>query len=458
MYFLGRPVALFSGMDLVTRVNNMEFTMTGAGTTEYDVGTNNNNNNNNKTKETTKRPKGPKVFGSNNLMFEKNKARHLFLRQLIGSAMTPKALVDALPTIQQTAKDVIEQQVLKPMMAQSAATIKMEDVCVDYTMDIVRNQLLGLQLAKEEANDFREKLKDWMKGLFSIAAILRIPFLVTRSKPYKAKVFIESKLEEKIDSLLRDGPDSSTLSNMVFAIDDDKQQLSREDVVQNALLLVSAGAETSAGTLTLAMLLLGVHPDKFRKLVQEQQVVVENHGTQLTPSILDKECPYLDAVVKETLRIGPITGGFPRRVKDTFVIDGVQIPKDWSVFTSYRLTHQLDPVTALPNDAHMDVYQGFQPDRWIDPATTPSDFVPFGAGPRFCLGYHLSMMEMKVFLAIFARSVTSFHLQNYSAETKRPIKWNPSTIIPRPTDGVELHSIVEMAAESSTTCRPTTAS
>lgn len=78
-------------------------------------------------------------------------------------------------------------------------------------------------------------------------------------------MYIEAKLEEKIDSLHKHGPDSSTLSEMVFAVEEDgnERKLTTEQVIENALVLVSTGTETSASILTLAMLLLGLHSDAF---------------------------------------------------------------------------------------------------------------------------------------------------------------------------------------------------
>ena len=139
--------------------------------------------------------------------------------------------------------------------------------------------------------------------------------------------------------------------------------------------------------------------------------------------------------------ITAITGGFPRIAKESLVVDGVQIPKGWPIFTTIRLTHQLDPVTRRRNDAHMDVYDGFWPERWLQPETTPSDYMPFGAGPRYCIGYHLAMAEMKIFLSLLARRIPAFELQNFSSGMKKPVLWNPGTIIPRPLDGVPIQSI-----------------
>ena len=422
---MGRPVAIFSGANLVQRVNNMEF---------GDV-VDSRSDRARKRLEKGKKEK-PKIFGSNNLMFERNKDQHSFLRRLVGAAMTPTALKGALPTIQGTATDIIEREIL-----QSSNPVKMEDVCVDYTMDIVQNQLLGLRLPKAEVAVFRTKLKVWLKAMYSLLGVLNVPWLVKRSPSYRAKQYIVEKLEEKIDRLLQEDADTSTLSNMLFATDEENgsTKLTREQVIENAQLLVIAGSETSAGTLTLAMLLLGLHPEKYEELVREQENVVAKHGPELTQAILDKELPYLDAVIKEILRMGPVTAGFPRSAKETMIVDGVQIPKNWAIVTTYRLTHQLDPVTRLPNDAHMDPRTGFDPERWFQPETTPSDWVPFGAGPRFCLGYHLAMVEMKVFLAVLARRVTSFGLVHH--EKQKPVQWNPGTMIPRPLDGVMVNGI-----------------
>jgi cytochrome P450 len=429
-YFMGSPVAAISGKELVQKFNALEYMDTEAlgATYEYqgDVDAEDK-----KEKEQNK----PKIFGSNNVMFERNKKRHEFLRKLVGSAMTPQAITAAVSTMQETARATIESEIL-----QKSEAVKMENVCVDYTMDITQNQILGLSLPHDEVLVFREKLKVWLKAMYQLIGTIRIPWIVKRSAAYKARLHIESKINDKIDSLIKGGPDSSTISNLLFAVDENNKKLSREDVVENALLLVIAGSETSAGTLTLANLLLGLHPDKYQKIVEEQEAIVKKNGVELTLQILDNEMPYLDAVLKETLRMGAVTGGFPRRAKSTIAVDGVQIPKGWGVFTTYRLTHQLDPITRLPNDEHMDPRKGFVPERWFQAETTPSDYVPFGSGPRYCLGANLAMAEMKIFLSMMARLVPKLQLVN-KEKYQDHVEWHPSTMIPRPNDGLLIQAI-----------------
>ena len=79
----------------------------------------------------------------------------------------------------------------------------------------------------------------------------------------------------------------------------------------------------------------------------------------------------------------------------------------------------------------MDVVKGFKPERWLNPSTRPSEFMPFGYGSRYCLGSNLAIAEMKVFLALLARRV-DFDLVNMS---KDHVTWKKMSIIPKPEDG-----------------------
>ena len=101
---------------------------------------------------------------------------------------------------------------------------------------------------------------------------------------------------------------------MVFNTDDEegnsqKRHLTREQVIDNTGLLIIAGTETSSNTLTNAMQILGMHPDAWHKIAEEQRQLVSCHGKALTKEQIDKECPYLEAVIKEVMRLIPISAG-----------------------------------------------------------------------------------------------------------------------------------------------------
>jgi cytochrome P450 len=352
-YFFGNPCVAVSGTRLVSLLQNLEFSKLEAGGSG-------------------------ELFGSNNLMFEKDKKKHSFLRKLVGSAMTPAALQKSVPVLEEIANKCIDQVLLQA----KAGPVKMSSICTDYTMEIVQTQILGFGLDTRDA-EFQQNLETWLGGMYSFR--INTGIFAKQTSCYKAREYLTLKIGAQVDAMIAsgDGPSTSTLSKMIYAVDEDgKGKLTREQVIENVLLLVAAGTETSSSVLTILMLLLGLHPDVTKKLAQEQEEWRSRAGDAMTYEELN-DLPYLNAVVKEALRLGAVTGGFPRKAIETLVVDGYQIPKGWLVFGNYRLSHYLDPITRKKDGSHMDVHKGFLPERWLSPETTPSEFLAFGSGPRY---------------------------------------------------------------------------
>lgn len=367
------------------------------------------------------------------MLYENDANKHGRLRKLAGEAMTPVAVAAALPSFQELANQQIDR-VLKE------GTIQMEEVCNDFTLDVAWKQILGLDLKEEDVPKFRRMVKTWTNCIMDPTLLVpfRIPGLLTLTKTGRARTYIVSKIDEKLDALERDGPDSSTLSKLFFAKDDEGNKLTREEVIHNAMLLIFAGSETSSSTLTCASLLLGLHPNVFRKVKAEQEKIVAEVGEDFTRESLEMSI-YLDSVIKETLRIKPIEFGETRMVISTVVVDGKQLPKNWLAMFNIKQTHWNDPTTFMEDGSHMDVRKGFQPERWLDDSTKPSEWLPFGEGRRRCLGERLGMAEMKVFLGMMARKVDRYKLVNVNGDDN--IVWKTNTVMARPKDGTEIRAV-----------------
>ena len=437
-YFFGGPVASVSGKALVSEVTSMEFDQLEALSATYNDGAT-------PTDVESGAEVPPTVFGNDNAMFERDREKHAFLRRIMKAGMTASTIQEAFPIVHAIAQQRIEQILSTDITYRNGGVVHMETICTEYSLDVTQKQVLGLELPPDEVSRFRESMTTWLSALYSPLANLNMPWLVPHLPEFKAKKNIEEKIEQKIDALLEAGtPDASVLSKMLFAVDAEtnNQKLTRSQVVENALMLMIAGSETTSGSLTLMMLMLGLHPHVLHRLQEEQDSIVREFGPNLQLSLLDEHhAPYLNAVMKETLRMGPLTGGFPKRTTETIVVDGYQIPKGWSVFSNIRLTHQLDPSTKLDNDAHMSVHTGFHPERWLSPDTVPQEYIPFGTGPRHCIGAPLAVMQIQLFLATLARRVYSFDLMEDYTDQK-PVVWNPSTMVPRPKDGVNVQNCV----------------
>ena len=356
------------------------------------------------------------MTGANSLRYANERKQHSFLRNLVGAGMSAANVASMIPALQQASESVLDGQETKQW--------KMHEICMDFTLEVATKQIIGLQVSNEEKSVLRQALADWLGLIFD----------VNNDKALKAQEYILGKIEDRIKQL--EGPDGSALAAMVFEKDEESggNRLTRQQIIDNTQLLIFAGSETSAGTLTLCFLLLGLNPSKYAKLVEEQKHVVNEHGTALSRDVLDKAMPYTDAVVKEALRIRPIVGGAMRGTAETIVVDGKQIPAGWSVTYDRHLTHLLDPVTYKEDESHMDVRKGFQPERWLDAATKPSEFIPFGYGPRYCLGAGLAMTEMKVFLSVVVRRLSSIEM--VEPNPTEPILWKERCIVPVPRDGV----------------------
>ena len=371
------------------------------------------------------------VFGEESLLYEGDKAKHARLRRLAGMAMSPSAIRAAVPTIQDAAERKMDA------VLSSTGTVRMEDVANEFTLDIAHSQILGLDLKDEDVPEFRRKTKQWLDGFTN--PLYLIPFRVpgiSWTKSGRSRKYLESKVEEKLAYLDEHGPDSSTLSKLYFAKDEEGSSLTRSELMDNALILILAGSETSSSTLTTASLLLGLHPDVFARMKSEQEELIAKHGPNLTKEQIDEECPYLDAVIRETMRIKPLDGQEFRKTKETLVIDGVQIPKNYIVYSNIRQTHTDDPKTYKEDGSHMDVKEGFNPDRWLDESTKPSVWMPFGEGGRRCLGERLAMTEMKIFLATMARRLERFDLVGPTDH----IYWQKDSLMMRPIDGTEIRA------------------
>lgn len=380
-----------------------------------------------------------KLFGGVSLLFETDKSRHQFLRRLVGQSLTPEKVALATPALVQSATEQIDTLTLE-------RPVEMEQVLTGFTLDVAWRQILGLDLKDDEIETFFNAVNDWIGGILNPLVGLLPGKRFTKAG--KAYAYLVSKIEQKLDELEKNGPDGSTLSGMYFAKDeeDPTKSLNRDEIISNSLLLILAGSETAASTLTVAMLALGLHKDVLKKLKDEQLAMLSKHGgKELTRDMLEKDCPYLDAVIKETMRIKPLaTTGAMRIAQSTFVVDGKQIPKGYGVAFNAALTHSLDPTLAEEDGSHMDIVKGFKPERWLDDKTKPADWMAFGVGPRYCLGANLALAEMKVFLALFAQRV-DFNLTNTTADN---VEWKKLSIIPKPKDGA-LISVTDLNDPSS---------
>ncbi|CAD5111583.1 DgyrCDS885 [Dimorphilus gyrociliatus] len=200
--------------------------------------------------------------------------------------------------------------------------------------------------------------------------------------------------------------------------------LSSMEVVNQLVLFLLAGYETSSTTMAYAFYLLALNPKVQAKLQEEVDKLDEEEANFDTV----QEIQYLDWVIKETLRLYPIASMVTaRRAMKDVEINNVKIPEGTSVLANVWSIHY-NPDIWGPTDP-----KEFYPNRFNGKELHPMAWLPFGAGPRICIGMKFAMMEMKFLLFQFFRAYTISTTEN----TENPLTLSDGATT-TPTNGVHL--------------------
>ncbi|XP_054713938.1 cytochrome P450 3A2-like [Uloborus diversus] len=174
-----------------------------------------------------------------------------------------------------------------------------------------------------------------------------------------------------------------------------KKSLSYDELIANCVVFFLAGYDTTASTLSFASYLLAINPDAQERLIAEIDEVLKASNGEITyESIQEMKC--LDNVISETLRLYSPAVRLERIAEQDYVLGdtGITIPKDMIVTIPISAMH-MDP-EFFPNP------EKFDPDRFSAEERAKRDqytYMPFGSGPRNCIGMRFALMEIKVCLA-----------------------------------------------------------
>ncbi len=180
--------------------------------------------------------------------------------------------------------------------------------------------------------------------------------------------------------------------------DEPDANIARARMRDELVTLLFAGHETTASTLSWAIYLADQHPDVWERLHAEA-VEAFSSGEPITYQDLYK-FKYTNMVVEEVMRLYPPVWILPRISQGEDEIGGWYVPAGANVLVCPYLLHR--------HPAFWDEPTRFNPDRF-DPEKSGGRnryaYIPFGAGPRFCVGNNLGMMEATIVLATIARDL-----------------------------------------------------
>ena len=205
-------------------------------------------------------------------------------------------------------------------------------------------------------------------------------------------------------------------SHLVFAADDDGG-MSEKQLRDEVMTLIFAGHETTAHALTWAWYLLATHPDKADELFCELDGTLQGRQIEVDdlPSL-----PYLEMVVKETMRLIPSVWSYAREPQRDIQIGDYVFPKGSPLFVS--------PFVLGRDARYYDRPEEYRPERWtreFERSLPRGAYVPFAGGPRVCLGKQFAMMEMRMVLGTLIQRIKPRLQPGFEPELVHELSLNP---------------------------------
>ncbi|KFQ53624.1 Cytochrome P450 3A13, partial [Nestor notabilis] len=198
------------------------------------------------------------------------------------------------------------------------------------------------------------------------------------------------------------------------------------EILSQAFIFLFAGYEPTSNTLCYLAYELATHPDVQQKLLDEIDTVLPNKAPLTYEAIMQLE--HLDMALSETLRLFPIGGRLERTCKKDVEINGVTIPKGTIVM--------IPPYTLHRNPEYWPNPEEFRPERFTKENKEGIDqytYLPFGAGPRNCIGMRFALLMMKTAITILLQHFTF----QTCKETEIPLKMSSQGLL-RPKNPIIL--------------------
>jgi len=231
---------------------------------------------------------------------------------------------------------------------------------------------------------------------------------------------VESIIGFMVEQHRKTGPADDLLGMLLAARDEHDRPMTDRQLRDEVMTLFMAGHETTANLLSWTFYALSQNPDVECKLHEELDRVL---GSRL-PTLEDvPNLRYTALVVKEGLRLYPPAWAVGRQAKEAFEVGGYSFPKNTYVLICQWIMHRDSRFFAEPHR--------FLPDRWTDDFSPGFAYLPFGAGPRVCIGAAFANMEAALLLAAIAGR---YRLALEPDQTVAPI----ASVTLRPRGGIRM--------------------
>ncbi|KAL3064349.1 hypothetical protein OYC64_000600 [Pagothenia borchgrevinki] len=342
------------------------------------------------------------------------------IRSVLSPSFTSGRLKEMYPIMLQHSGNLI-QSLHKKVEAEEVLDVK--DVFGPYSMDVVTTTAFSVDIdsINNPSDPFVANIKRMVKFNFLnplLVLIVLFPFLGGIFEKMDVTFFpaeVTGFFYNFLASIISDRNNKEHKNRVDFMqlmVDSQSSKnkddassnkgLTDHEILSQAMIFIFAGYETSSSTLGFVAYTLATHPEIQKILQEEIDETLPEKDRPTYEAAMQME--YLDMVINEAMRLYPIATRLERMAKSSVEINGVTIPKGTVIMVPIYTLHRDPDLWSEP--------EAFKPERFskenkanIDPYA----FLPFGAGPRNCIGMRFALLMMKLALVEI--------LQNFSFVT-----------------------------------------
>lgn len=348
-------------------------------------------------------------------------------RRMISPAFSQKAIASFFDTICALGKRWLASA------ATGAREIDVTEEMLRLTLDVILQTVFGgaVEIDREQmARGAEEYLYQFFLDNSSWRRLLP-RFIVTpgRKRRIRAMQELEAVVYRSIEQRRRMPAGDDLLWFLLQARDEEGRPLTDRNLRDEVLTLVLAGHETTAETIGYALWLLAEHPQIQDELHRAVSAAIAADG-MTRESVMG--CKLLGAVLDETMRLYPPAYIVAREAHEDSQIGGYPVKQGTQLLAPAWVIHRDERWWNAPLE--------FRPERWLNGETArlpPNAYLPFGGGPRLCIGKRFAKFEASVVLMsliekLAFRPVEGYRLVLMPSVTLRPRHGIRLNITPRP--------------------------
>lgn len=289
-------------------------------------------------------------------------------------------------------------------------------------VDILNEAVLGVPVKKDK-NSMNMEESPFRQGKLCVPQRFLQPWLLLDSIYHMTKLasdeldqkkrlndFTRKMIKIRRENLKSiESSDRKCLLDFLIEISDKNADFTEEDIVNEACTFMLAGQDSVGAATAFSLFLLAQNPSAQKRCIEEIDSIFGHDNRP--PSMIDlREMRYLEMCIKEALRLYPSVPLIARKIGEEVQLSKHKLPAGSNVFICPYATHRIKHIYPDP--------EKFDPERFSPENSEkrhPYAYIPFSAGPRYCIGNRFALMEMKT---VISRLLRSYELLPVPGKTK----------------------------------------